>query len=164
MKRILAVLALVLSTAIAHAQVDRATLTGTVKDESGGALSTATVTVTNAATKVVTRARTNNEGTYLVVNLIPGQYLIEGVEASGFQTKTDAVILQVGDRGRLDVTLGVGARRGRYRRGRAAAAEHRPGGAGDGGRPERDRQAAAGHPQAGTTCWRWWRASRAGPL
>ena len=46
MKRILAVLALVLSTAVAHAQVDRATLTGTVKDESGGALATATVTVT----------------------------------------------------------------------------------------------------------------------
>src|SRR5688572_24966513 len=107
MKRILAVLALVLSTALAHAQVDRATLTGTVTDESGGALSSATVVVTNAATKVVTRVRANNEGTYLVVNLIPGQYLIE-VEAAGFQTKADAVILQIGERGRLDVTLGVG--------------------------------------------------------
>ncbi len=108
MKRILAVLALVLSTAVAHAQVDRATLTGTVTDESGGALSNATVAVTNVATKVASRARTSNEGTYLVVNLIPGQYTIE-VEAPGFQTKADAVILQIGDRGRLDVTLGVGA-------------------------------------------------------
>ena len=108
MKRVLAVLALVLSTAVAHAQVDRATLTGTVTDESGGALSTATVVVTNAATKVATRVRTNSEGAYLVVNLIPGQYTIE-VEATGFQTKADAVILQIGERGRLDVTLGVGA-------------------------------------------------------
>ena len=107
MKRVLSVLALVLSAALAHAQVDRATLTGTVTDESGGALSTATVVVTNGATKVATRVRTNNDGTYLAVNLIPGQYLIE-VEAAGFQTKTDAIILQVGERGRLDVTLGVG--------------------------------------------------------
>jgi hypothetical protein len=107
MKRVLAVLALVLSTAVAHAQVDRATLTGTVTDESGGALATATVAVTNVATKVATRVRVNSEGSYLVVNLIPGQYTIE-VEAPGFQTKADAVILQIGDRGRLDVTLGVG--------------------------------------------------------
>jgi len=108
MKRILAGLALVLTTAVAHAQVDRATLTGTVTDESGGALSNATVVVTNVATKVATRARTNSEGAYLAVNLISGRYLIE-VEAPGFQTKTDAVILEVGQRGRLDATLGVGA-------------------------------------------------------
>jgi hypothetical protein len=107
MKRVLAVLALVLSTAVAHAQVDRATLTGTVSDESGGALTAATVSVTNVATKVATRVRTNNDGAYLAVNLIPGQYLIE-VEAPGFQSRAESVILEVGQRARLDVTLGVG--------------------------------------------------------
>jgi hypothetical protein len=108
MKRILAVLALVLSAGAAHAQVDRATLTGTVSDESGGALTTATVSVTNAATKVATRVKTNNDGGYLVVNLIPGQYLVEA-EAAGFTTRTESVILEVGQRARLDMTLGVGA-------------------------------------------------------
>jgi hypothetical protein len=108
MKRILAVLALVLSTGAAHAQVDRATLTGTVSDESGGALTTATVSVTNVATKVATRVKTNNDGGYLVVNLIPGQYLVEA-EAAGFTNRTESVILEVGQRGRLDLTLGVGA-------------------------------------------------------
>src|SRR5688500_5392211 len=107
MKRILAVVALVLSTAVAQAQVDRATLTGTVTDQSGGALATAQVSVTNIATKVATRVKTNNDGAYQVVNLIPGQYLIE-VEAPGFSTRTDSIILQVGERGRLDITLGVG--------------------------------------------------------
>jgi len=107
MKRILAVLALVLTTAAAHAQVDRATLTGTVTDESGGALAAAQVSVTNVETKVANRVRTNSDGAYLAVNLIPGQYLIE-IEAPGFSTRTDSVILEVGQRARLDVTLGVG--------------------------------------------------------
>ena len=106
MKRILAVVALVLSAAVAHAQVDRATLSGTVKDESGGVLSTATVVVTNVATKVATRVQTNTEGSYFIANLIPGQYVIE-VQAPGFQTRTDSVIFDIGQRGRIDFALGV---------------------------------------------------------
>jgi hypothetical protein len=108
MKRILAVLAMVLAAGAAHAQVDRATLTGTVSDESGGALTSATVTVTNIATKIASRVKTNSDGAYLVVNLIPGQYTVEA-EAQGFQNRADAVILEVGQRARVDLTLGVGA-------------------------------------------------------
>ena len=107
MKRALAILALVLAAAAAQAQVDRATITGTVSDESGGALTTATVTVTNTETKIVNRVKTNNDGGYLVVNLIPGQYVVEA-EAAGFQNKADAVILEIGQRARVDITLGVG--------------------------------------------------------
>jgi hypothetical protein len=107
MKRVLAILALVLAAGAAHAQVDRATVTGTVSDESGAAITTATVTVTNTATKIATRVKTNNDGAFLVVNLIPGQYTVEA-ESAGFQPRAESVILEIGQRARLDLTLGVG--------------------------------------------------------
>jgi hypothetical protein len=108
MKRVLSALVLVACAgALAHAQVDRATLTGEVKDSSGAALAGAAVAVTNTATNVATRVRTTGDGNYLAPNLAPGQYLVEA-EATGFQKFAQAVILEVGQRARLDITLGVG--------------------------------------------------------
>ncbi|PYQ02005.1 MAG: TonB-dependent receptor [Acidobacteria bacterium] len=101
------VLALAGMATLAHAQVDRATLSGVVRDETGAVVPNASVVVTNSATNVASRLKTNAEGAYLAVNLVPGTYLVE-VEASGFQKKTDAVILEVGQRARLDLTIGVG--------------------------------------------------------
>src|SRR5688572_13706878 len=108
MKRFVAAAALVLGVAaVAHAQVDRATLAGTVKDSTGAVIAGGTVTVTHIATNLATKAQTTKDGNYLVVNLAPGQYLVD-VEAQGFQKSTQSVILEVGQRGRLDITLGVG--------------------------------------------------------
>jgi hypothetical protein len=110
MKRLLSligVLAFVGAASVAHAQVDRASVTGTVKDSTGATVAGASVTVTNIATNVATRVKTTGDGNYLVPNLAPGQHLVEA-EASGFQKFTQAVILEVGQRGRLDITLGVG--------------------------------------------------------
>ena len=42
------------------------------------------MTVTSLATGVVTKATTNDDGTYLVLNLLPGEYLVQA-EATGFQ-------------------------------------------------------------------------------
>jgi len=108
MKRILsACLLVVCSVVAAHAQVDRATLTGEVKDSTGAVVPNATVAVTNTATNVATRVRTTGDGNYLAPNLAPGQYLVEA-EAAGFRKFAQAVILEVGQRARLDITLGVG--------------------------------------------------------
>lgn len=107
MKRFLCALAVVCLASAAQAQVDRATLGGTVQDEQGGALAGATVVVTNMATNVATRVRTNAEGAYLVTNLSPGRYRVQA-EASGFDTRAEAVILEVGQRARLDMMLRVG--------------------------------------------------------
>src|SRR6266540_3502366 len=89
----------------AQAQVDRATLTGTVKDSTGAVVPGATVTVTGPQAPSVTT--TNGEGTYLVVSLVPGRYVVV-VEMSGFQKASRTVILEVGQRGRVDFALGVG--------------------------------------------------------
>src|SRR5712692_6770947 len=90
----------------AQAQVDRATLTGVVRDPSGAVLPGITVVVTNSATNVAARVKATNDGVYLAVNLAPGQYLVDA-EAPGFQKYTQAVILEVGRTGRLDIGLGI---------------------------------------------------------
>jgi outer membrane receptor protein involved in Fe transport len=91
----------------AWAQVDRATLTGIVRDPSDAVIPQAQVTLTNLATNVVARTTTNNDGTYLVVNLLPGQYLVQA-EMTGFQRFEQTIALEIGSRARLDISLPVG--------------------------------------------------------
>ena len=107
MKRLLCALAALCLATVAQAQVDRATIGGTIQDEQGGAVSGATVTVTNLATNVASHVRTSAEGTYLAINLAPGRYRVQ-VEMPGFDTRAEAVILDIGQRARLDLTLKVG--------------------------------------------------------
>jgi outer membrane receptor protein involved in Fe transport len=107
MRRTILVLALLLSSAaLVHAQVDRATLSGSVHDATGGALGGATVTVTQTETNLVQKVQSNSSGAFLVVNLAPGRYLVEA-ESSGFSKAVQSVILEVGQRARLELTLGL---------------------------------------------------------
>jgi hypothetical protein len=108
MKRLLVVVALLaLLPTAAFAQVDRATLTGTVKDSAGAVLPGATVTVTNLATGVSATQTTTESGSYLLVNLIPGRYQVD-MELSGFKKSSQIVTLDVGQRARVDGSLEVG--------------------------------------------------------
>jgi hypothetical protein len=90
----------------AQAQVDRASLTGTVKDSTGAVIPGATVSITGPQAPATTT--TNSEGTYLVLSLVPGRYVVVA-EVSGFQKSSRTVILEVGQKGRVDFTLGIGA-------------------------------------------------------
>ena len=100
--------ALLLLAAPARAQVDRATLTGTVTDPSNAVIPQARVIVTNLATGVGATVTTTSDGTYLVVNLAPGEYLVQA-EADGFQRFEQTVRLETGARSRLDLSLPVGS-------------------------------------------------------
>jgi outer membrane receptor protein involved in Fe transport len=92
----------------AWAQVDRATLTGTIKDPSNAVIPQATVKATGIATGVEHTAVATADGAYLIVNLTPGEYLIEA-SATGFQTYAQVVQLQTGQRARIDFSLPVGS-------------------------------------------------------
>src|SRR5689334_7146616 len=105
MKRFAAALA---APRLAFAQVDRATVSGTVKDSAGAVVPGANVTVTNLATGVADTQQTTETGSYLVVNLIPGRYRVD-VELSGFKKYSEVVVLEVGQRARVDATLSVGS-------------------------------------------------------
>jgi Carboxypeptidase regulatory-like domain/TonB-dependent Receptor Plug Domain len=101
-----ALLALAAPRAV-FAQVDRATVSGVVKDSGGAVVAGASVTVTNLATNVASQQTTTDTGSYLVVNLIPGQYRID-VELTGFKKRSQTVTLEVGQRARVDMPLEVG--------------------------------------------------------
>lgn len=110
MKLLTCVLALALAFFLASpsfAQVDRATLTGVVRDASSAVIPAATVKVMNIATGVAQTVTVTGNGVYLIVNLASGQYLVEAA-ATGFQTSSQTVELALGQRGRLDLSLPVG--------------------------------------------------------
>ncbi len=110
MKLLTCVLALALAFFLASpsfAQVDRATLTGVVRDASNAVIPAATVKVMNIATGVAQTVTVTGNGVYLIVNLASGQYLVEAA-ATGFQTSSQTVELALGQRGRLDLSLPVG--------------------------------------------------------
>jgi hypothetical protein len=94
-------------SSLAFAQVDRATLSGFVRDSNGGVLPGATVTVTSIATDVETHQQTTETGSYQAPNLIPGRYRVD-VELNGFKKSSQVVTVEVGQRARLDVELAVG--------------------------------------------------------
>jgi hypothetical protein len=92
----------------AAAQVERASVTGTVKDSSDAVVPGATVTARNVETNVPAQSITDEQGVHVIAALIPGTHTIE-VQISGFQRTSRRVILEVSQRARLDFTLTVGA-------------------------------------------------------
>src|ERR1700737_3012931 len=76
----------------AHAQSE-GSITGIVKDSSGGVLPGATVTGTNPTQAVTQSTQTSALGVFMFPQLLPGTYAIK-VELSGFKTaESTGVIL-----------------------------------------------------------------------
>src|SRR5258706_2027661 len=89
-------------------QSERATLTGTAADSSGGVIADADATVTNQGTHISSTARSNENGRYVVPSLKPGLYTM-AESAAGFKKYVNtAVTLQVNQTARLDIELTVG--------------------------------------------------------
>ena len=91
------------------AQAVRATILGTVTDNTGGVLPGATVTIVNTDTGVSQTTVTDSEGRYTVTNLLPAPYDIT-MSLSGFGTVVRrGVRLAVGNESVIDVTLSPSA-------------------------------------------------------
>lgn len=96
-----------LASTPAAAQVNRATISGTVTDPSAAAMPGVTVTITGAS-GVVQTAVTNEAGQYTVPSLPVGTYTVK-FELAGFKTHVrENVTLQVSQTLRLDAQLAVG--------------------------------------------------------
>ncbi|MBV8818979.1 MAG: TonB-dependent receptor [Acidobacteriaceae bacterium] len=92
----------------AVAQVNTATVTGTVTDSSGGAVANAKVEATNQGTNVTNSATTNGTGRFSLAFVPIGTYTIR-VTATGFQTETrQEVPLTAGQMLDLSFQLNVG--------------------------------------------------------
>ena len=95
-------------TALSWAQVDRATLSGTISDASGAKVEAAKVSVGSLATGFKRETRASNSGAYQIPGLPVGSYTVT-VAKEGFNTaKFEAVVLAVGQSRTLDVELTVG--------------------------------------------------------
>jgi len=100
--------ALLILTAAAFAQ-DTATLTGTVRDNTGAIIPDAKVSMMNTATGLVRELTTNSAGEYVAAALPPGQYNLT-VTSAGFRTYlAKGVILRVAQNARIDITMQVGS-------------------------------------------------------
>src|SRR5258708_12478411 len=85
-----------------------ATVVGTITDPSGAAVANATITITRTETGQVFHLVRNGDGQSVAPDLPIGHYNIK-VEATGFKTaEQKGVVLQVGDRTRLDFQMPVG--------------------------------------------------------
>src|SRR5260370_454344 len=107
--RLLSIFVLVTALALlCFGQGTTGTITGVVKDPKGAVIPNGKVLAHNVGTGADTLGQTNDNGSYLFSNLVPGEYTIS-VEAPGFRK---AVLttqrLSVGDVLREDVTLEIG--------------------------------------------------------
>src|SRR5215217_2209673 len=88
------------------AQVTTGTLTGTIRDEAGQPLSSATITATNQATGVVYQGITNKAGGYNVFNMAPGGPYKIDISYTGYEPQSrNDVLLALGENAALDFTL-----------------------------------------------------------
>src|SRR5437868_1070655 len=98
---------LLMSSYVALAQISSASLTGLVTDSSGAVMPEAIVTLTNIDTNVSQSTTTSGVGYYSFPVVQVGNYSLK-VQKTGFQTTASEVHLEVGQRGRLDVSLKAG--------------------------------------------------------
>jgi outer membrane receptor protein involved in Fe transport len=92
-----------------HSQVVGASLSGTITDESHGAIPKATLSIENVATGVTTTVTTNDQGIYNAPNLLPGNYQAT-ISAPGFQkTVQNGIVLTVGAQQVLNISMKVGS-------------------------------------------------------
>ena len=89
-------------------QSTAATISGLVRDETGGVLPGASVSVLNVETGTVRTSISDDGGRYRVPLLDPGTYEVEA-ELVGFQTAVrSGITLQVGGQAVVNLTLSVG--------------------------------------------------------
>jgi Carboxypeptidase regulatory-like domain len=91
------------------ASAQTATLVGTVTDPSGSVVPNVTLTATHVETGRVRTTKASDAGQYLFADIPIGHYNIKA-EASGFGiAQQNDVVLNVGDRARIDFALKMGA-------------------------------------------------------
>src|SRR5512134_1197974 len=105
----LAAVSMLVSASTAFAQFDRGTISGTIKDASGGVVPGVTVTATSLQTQTPTVAVTDATGFYTFPNLRPGQYSVSA-ELSGFKKVVrENLQLDAGGALTIDFALETGA-------------------------------------------------------
>ena len=104
------VLSFLLAAAVpALAQQGTSEIGGRAVDDTGGVLPGVAIVITNEDTGVIREVTSGNDGSYFASQLTPGLYRI-AAKLAGFRSfERRGLVLAVGNRLTVDVTLGVGA-------------------------------------------------------
>lgn len=100
--------AVVLAASTLEAQIDRASISGTVTDPSGAVVAGATVTVTNLGTNQAITLTTGSDGSYIARLLRVGTYSVEATSGGFQKTVQTGIQLDVNQVARVDLQLKVG--------------------------------------------------------
>src|SRR5258705_10761723 len=104
----LAVVLLAATTSVAVAQITSATISGTIKDETGGVLPGVDVVVKNLETGLTRSAVTDSNGYFALPGLAPGKYETRAM-LQGFRTGVQTgVALEVAQQAGLNRVLKAG--------------------------------------------------------
>ena len=102
-------LSLLLASAPLFSQTNLGRITGSVRDQSGGAMVGVTVSVTDADRGLERSGVTDAAGQYAFPGLLPGRKTIKA-EAQGFKAfEQGGIVLEVAQDARLDITMQPGA-------------------------------------------------------
>lgn len=100
-------LLLTCSLVLAQTTISTGSIVGTVTDPTGAVVSGAKVTITNKGTRQVITTTTSSAGTFTSGALIPGDYVVR-VEAAGFKSTEEPVVVQVNTTSSANLKLAVG--------------------------------------------------------
>jgi hypothetical protein len=105
----IAILAGIATPSLAQVGGSAAQLNGAVRDESGGSVAKATITLRETETNRTYTAVSNENGLYVLASIPPGRYELT-TEASGFAKSTQTgIVLTVGQVATIDVVVKVAA-------------------------------------------------------
>jgi len=97
------------SGTLSLAQVNTASIVGDVMDQTGASIAAVTVTITNVANSLRRSAVTTSAGNYELSLLPAGEYRLEA-SGPGFKSVVrSGIILDTGQRAKMDITLELGA-------------------------------------------------------
>ncbi|MGB8013094.1 MAG: carboxypeptidase-like regulatory domain-containing protein [Terriglobales bacterium] len=96
------------ATLFAQTTISTGSIQGTVSDQTGAAVGGAKVTITQKSTGRVINTTTTSSGTYASGALIPGEYMVR-VEAPGFKTTDEQVVVQVNTTASANLKLVLGS-------------------------------------------------------
>ena len=100
--------ALLVCVSLLHAQANLGRISGVITDQTGGAMSGATVTVLDVERGISRALTADDSGEYNAPNLTPGSYTVRA-EAKGFKTgERSGILLETGKDLRVDMTLQPG--------------------------------------------------------
>ena len=108
MRLALLIFATLIASISVFSQANTGRILGSVADQTGGAISGATVTVTDTERGTTRTLTTDESGAYNAPSLIPGTYTVRA-EYKGFRsTERQNIVLEVGKEARIDLELQPG--------------------------------------------------------